>query len=159
MDTIDKVWNNAVKRYKKKLCLGTRRVLGEDIVQNGGHKKIDLGNYEWLNYEQAHNISVNFGQGLRKLGIEPKMPIAIYADTKQEWLLSALGAFSQSIIVSTMYTNLGDEAVCHGINETQVSVVITSHALLPKLRTIRFLYDWMLCTHNLDIKRKLRLKC
>merc|ERR1739838_254531 len=73
VDTVDKAWNSSVKRHTKKLCLGTRTVLG---------------------------------------------------------------AFSQSIVVSTLYTNLGEEAVCHGINETEVSIVITSHALLPKFKTI-----------------------
>ena len=50
--------------------------------------------------------------------------------------MSALGAFSQSIIVSTVYTNLGDEAVMHALNETEVNIVVTSHELLPKFRTI-----------------------
>ena len=37
--------------------------------------------------------------------------------------------------VSTLYTNLGDEAICHGIEETEVSLVITSHSLLSKLQS------------------------
>ena len=56
--------------------------------------------------------------------------------TCQDWLLSALGIFSQNMIVSTLYTNLGEEAVSHGLRETEVSVVITSHTLLPTLRSI-----------------------
>ena len=66
-----------------------------------------------------------------------------------------MGVFSQNLMVTTLYTNLGDEAICHGIQETevgqqqhrvrcrsavrdavQVSLVITSHSLLPKLRAI-----------------------
>merc|ERR1719376_1794134 len=139
VDTVDKVWNNAVKLYDQKHRLGTRQVLGEEEEkQSTGKifKKLNLGKYEWMNYREAHEISTNFGMGLRKLGQKPKLPIAIYAETKAEWIMSALGAFSQSIIVSTLYTNLGDEAVCHGINETEVSVVITSSALLPKFKNI-----------------------
>ena len=34
--------------------------------------------------------------------------------------------------VATVYTNLGDDAVAHALNETQVKVVVTSHDLLPK---------------------------
>jgi len=139
VDTVDKVWNNAVQLYDQKLCLGTRKVIGEEEERQGNgkvFKKLNLGEYEWMNYKKAHEISTQFGMGLRKLGQEPKLPIAIYAETKAEWMMSALGAFSQSIIVSTLYTNLGDEAVCHGINETQVSVVITTTALLPKFKTM-----------------------
>ena len=50
--------------------------------------------------------------------------------------MAAFGAFSQSIIVATLYTNLGDEAIVHGLNETEVSLVVTSHELLPKFKTL-----------------------
>ena len=50
--------------------------------------------------------------------------------------MSAFGAFSQSMVVSTLYTNLGDEAIMHGLNETGVSLVVTSHELLPKFKRI-----------------------
>ena len=33
-----------------------------------------------------------------------------------------------------MYTNLGDDAVVHALNETGVSIVITSHELLPRFK-------------------------
>ena len=110
----------------------------EDEKQANGKifKKLNLGEYEWITYKEGHQISTRFGSGLIKLGQEPKQPISIYSETKQEWLLSALGAFSQNIVVSTLYTNLGEEAVCHGINETEVSLVITSHSLLPKFKNI-----------------------
>lgn len=38
--------------------------------------------------------------------------------------------------VVTIYATLGDDAIAHGINETQVSTVITTHDLLPKFRKI-----------------------
>ena len=36
--------------------------------------------------------------------------------------------------MATVYTNLGDEAVAHALNETGVEVVVTSHDLLPKFQ-------------------------
>ena len=36
----------------------------------------------------------------------------------------------------TLYATLGEDAVAHGINETEVEHVITTHALLPKVKTI-----------------------
>ena len=41
--------------------------------------------------------------------------------------------FFKNIAVATVYTNLGDDAVVHAINETKTSVVVTSQELLPKL--------------------------
>ena len=73
-------------------------------------------------------------RGLRELGVAPNSAIVIYAETRAEWIMSAFGAFAESITVSTLYTNLGDEAVIHGLNETGVNLVVTSHELLPKFR-------------------------
>ena len=36
----------------------------------------------------------------------------------------------------TLYATLGDEALVHGINETEVSCVITTQELLPKFKNI-----------------------
>merc|ERR1719228_2552967 len=136
---MDKVWRAAVSKYGARRCLGTRKIHGEEEEkQDNGKvfKKLNLGEYQWINYEDAHKISINFGSGLVELGAQPRMPIAIYAETKEEWFMAALGAFSQNMILATLYTNLGDEAVIHGINETEVSLVITSHNLLPKFKTM-----------------------
>lgn len=40
------------------------------------------------------------------------------------------------ISVVTIYATLGEDAIAHGINETEVSLVITSHDLLPKFRNV-----------------------
>ena len=124
VDTVYKVWQNSVKTYGHKKCLGTRQVFGEeDEQQKSGKvfKKLILGNYEWINYNQADKILRPFGSGLASLGLKAKDPVCIYAETRQEWLLSAIAAFSQNLIVTTLYTNLGEEAICHGILETEVS--------------------------------------
>ena len=60
--------------------------------------------------------------------------MCIYADTRAEWLTAAAGCWRNSIAVATVYTNLGSEGVLHGMNQTQVSTVITSSGdLLNKL--------------------------
>jgi len=139
VDTVTKAFNYAVAKYGNKNCLGTRQILGEteEMQKNGKmFKKLSLGDYTWMNYNQTHSISKKFGAGLRELGVKPQDAIAIYAETRAEWLMSAFGAFSQSIVVSTLYTNLGDEAIMHGLNETGVSLVVTSHELLPKFKNM-----------------------
>lgn len=40
------------------------------------------------------------------------------------------------VSVVTIYATLGDEAIAHGINETEVTTVITTHDLLSKFRNI-----------------------
>ena len=89
-----------------------------------------------MSYEEADVIAENLGKGLRLLGQEPNKPLCVFADTRAEWMLTAQACFKHSVPVVTLYTNLGDDAIAHGINETEVETVITSHELLPKFRKI-----------------------
>ena len=89
-----------------------------------------------MSYEEADVLADYAGRGLRVLGQPSNTPLCIYADTRAEWMLTAQACFKQSFPVVTLYTNLGEEAIAHGLNETEVETVITSHELLPKFRRI-----------------------
>ena len=89
-----------------------------------------------MSYEDADTISSNVGRGLRVLGQEADKPLCVFADTRAEWMLTAQACFKQSFHVVTLYTNLGEDAVIHGINETEADTVFTSHELLPKFKNI-----------------------
>ena len=43
--------------------------------------------------------------------------VCIFAETKEEWLVCALGCFKQTFPLVTLYANLGDDAIAHGINQ------------------------------------------
>ena len=65
VDTVTKAFNFAVSKYGEKQCLGTREVLGEmDEVQGSGKvfKKLSLGEYKWITYNEAHSLSTQFGR-------------------------------------------------------------------------------------------------
>ena len=49
----------------------------------------------------------------------------------------------------TLYATLGEDALIHGINETEVSCVVTSQELLPKFKNI------LPCTPNVAILVKI----
>ena len=51
-------------------------------------------------------------------------------------MIAAYGCFKQNLTVVTIYATLGEEAIAHGINETEVDTVITSHDLLPKFKRL-----------------------
>merc|ERR1719470_69876 len=89
-----------------------------------------------MSYEEADGLADYIGRGLRVLGQPSKTPLCIFADTRAEWMLTAQACFKQSFPVVTLYTNLGVEAIVHGLNETKVETVITSHELLPKFKQI-----------------------
>ncbi|KAF2357638.1 AMP-dependent synthetase/ligase [Trinorchestia longiramus] len=137
--TLKEALDYAFKKHADNKALGTRKILSEfDEVQKNGKvfKKYDMGDYSWITYSELDEMSTWFGRGLRVLGHEVKENIVIFAETRYEWLVCAAGAFRQNAAVCTLYATLGDDAVVHGINETEVRHIITSHELLPKLRTI-----------------------
>ncbi|KAJ8931958.1 hypothetical protein NQ314_015077 [Rhamnusium bicolor] len=98
--------------------------------------KYVMGDYRWKTFAEANMLSTNFGRGLRELGSRPGENIVIFAETREEWMIAAHGIFKQNIPLVTIYATLGDEAIAHGINETEVTTVITSLELLPKFKKI-----------------------
>ncbi|XP_023342990.1 long-chain-fatty-acid--CoA ligase 4 [Eurytemora carolleeae] len=139
--TMAEVWRWAVDRYKTNNLLGTRDVVGEeDEVQNNGQifRKLILGDYRWMTYEDADQLADNVGRGLRVLGLTPNKPICIFADTRAEWLVTAQACFRHSLPVVTLYTNLGDSAIEHGLNETEAQLLYlcNEYELLPKFKNI-----------------------
>ncbi|XP_031345974.1 long-chain-fatty-acid--CoA ligase 4 isoform X2 [Photinus pyralis] len=139
IDTLAKVLEFCVKRYANKKCLGTRQIKAEeDEVQANGRvfKKYVMGDYMWKTYAEVDMLATNFGKGIRELGNQPKENIVIFAETRAEWMIAAQGLFKQSIPVVTIYATLGDEAITHSINETEVTTIITSYDLMPKFKKI-----------------------
>ncbi|XP_039279984.1 long-chain-fatty-acid--CoA ligase 4 isoform X2 [Nilaparvata lugens] len=139
IDTMEKMLLYVVEQFKKKRCLGTREILAEeDEIQPNGRvfKKYVLGEYKWKTYEEVNMLASHFGKGLRELGHQPKQNIVIFAETRAEWMVAAHGCFKQNIPVVTIYATLGEDAIAHGINETEVNIVITTYDLLPKFKNI-----------------------
>lgn len=139
INTLEKMFNYVTKIHTTKRCLGTRQILSEfDEVQPNGRifKKYTLGDYRWTNFIETEKMAANFGKGLRELGQKPKTNIVIFAETRAEWLIAAHGCFKQNIPIVTIYATLGEDGVAHGINETEVTTVITSHELLPKFKNV-----------------------
>ena len=107
--------------------LGTREIIAElDEVQPNGKmfKKYQLGDYRWITYEGLDVASDEFGRGLRALGLQPRQKMAIFADTRAEWMITAQAAFKHAFPLCTLYTNLGVDAVVYGLNQTQVNIIL-----------------------------------
>ncbi|KAL0895202.1 hypothetical protein ABMA27_013641 [Loxostege sticticalis] len=168
--TMEAMLRAAAARYTDKPSLGTRTVLSEeDEPQPNGRvfKKFNMGDYVWRTYTDVEREAKQFGAGLRELGCRPRQNIVMFAETRAEWMVAAHGCFKQSIPVVTIYATLGDEAIAHGINETEVSTVITTHDLLPKFRkilaktpkvdTIIFMEDQLQKTNRDGFKEGIRI--
>ena len=92
-----------------------------------------LGDYKFSMYRQTFERIEAIGGGILSLGIGKGDRILIFSETRSEWLLTALAAFRHGCTVLTLYGTSGEEAVKHGINESEVSLIITPQDLVSKL--------------------------
>ncbi|CAH1104813.1 unnamed protein product [Psylliodes chrysocephalus] len=139
IDTMAKMFEYCSKKYPNKRCLGTREILAEeDELQPNGRvfKKFVMGDYKWKTFSEVNILASNFGKGVRELGNPAGKNVAIFAETRAEWMIAAHGIFKQNIPLVTIYATLGDDAIAHAINETEVSTIITSYELLSKFKNI-----------------------
>lgn len=125
-------------KYGTKPCMATRELLERKKVNESGKRleKLRFGNYKWRTYKEVQENSDTIGFALRSLGIHPGGRIAIFAETRAEWFMTAMGALKQRITVCTLYTTLNNEGLVHAINETQVNLVVTSFDLFPQFKEI-----------------------
>ncbi|XP_003704886.1 acyl-CoA synthetase long-chain isoform X1 [Megachile rotundata] len=170
VDTLEKMMTWVVNMHREKKCLGTRQILAEeDELQPNGRifKKYKMGDYKWKSYTEVNRLMTSFSRGLRELGLTTRKNIVIFAETRAEWMIAAYGCFKQNLTVVTIYATLGDDAIAHGINETEVDTVITSHDLLPKfkrlldkvpeIKTIIYMEDQLKPTNTTGFKDGVRL--
>lgn len=55
--------------------------------------QVILGHYNWLSYEDVFTRALDFGNGLQMLGQKPKTNIAIFCETRAEWMIAAQACF------------------------------------------------------------------
>ncbi|CAL1362325.1 unnamed protein product [Linum trigynum] len=134
--TLAELFEFACKRHGNKDLLGTRKLISREVQVSGdgrSFEKLHLGEYEWLTYAAVFQRVSNFGSGLAQLGHLRTERVAIFADTRAEWFIALQGCFRRNVTVVTIYSSLGEEALCHSLNETEVTTVICGSKELKKL--------------------------
>jgi len=136
LNTVDKVFSHAIGKQNDRQALGTREIIEEvKVPQPDGkvHTKYNLGEYHFISFREWGDRAERFGRGLRELGVEPKERVVMFSETRADWMIAAYGCFQHSLTIVTLYTNLGDDGIIHGISETEVSSVICSFETYGKL--------------------------
>ncbi|KAI3851080.1 hypothetical protein MKX03_001083 [Papaver bracteatum] len=137
--TMAALFEQSCKKNAQGRCLGTREVISREVVTGSDGRKFEklhLGEYIWETYGGALDRASNFASGLVKLGHTANSHAAIFSDSRAEWLLAFQGCFRQNITVVTIYASLGEEALVHSLNETQVTTLICDSKQLKKLAAI-----------------------
>lgn len=137
--TVPALFEQSCKKHSSDRCLGTRKLVSRDFVTaSDGRKfeKLHLGEYQWESYGQVFDRACNFASGLINFGHDMDTRAAIFAETRPEWIIAFQGCFRQNITVVTIYASLGDDALIHSLNETQVSTLICDAKQLKKVASV-----------------------
>lgn len=95
-----------------------------------------LSNYRFLSYSDSYQRIDSIGRGFLSLNLWRGQKILLFAETRPQWLLTVSTKFWHRLTVVTLYSRLGEDAILHGMNKSQVSVIVTSFDLLSKLNVI-----------------------
>ncbi|KAG2560405.1 long chain acyl-CoA synthetase 9, chloroplastic-like [Panicum virgatum] len=136
VSTLAELFEQSCEQFAYMPLYGTRKLIARELeVAPDGRsfEKLHLGNYEWKSYADAFKTVCNFSSGLLRLGHLKDEHVAIFADTRAEWQIALQACFRQNITVVTIYASLGEEALCHSLNETEVSTVVCGRKELKKL--------------------------
>ncbi|KAJ4766656.1 long chain acyl-CoA synthetase 9 [Rhynchospora pubera] len=136
ISTIAQLFEQSCKKYAYMPLFGSRKLISRDTeVSPDGRsfEKLHLGEYEWLSYGEAFKAVCNFASGLTHLGHGSDERVAIFADTRAEWQIALQGCFRRNATVVTIYASLGEGALCHSLNETEVTTVVCGSKELKKL--------------------------
>jgi hypothetical protein len=127
----DLVWD-AFSRYGGRDCMGSRQFLGWKTPGKVKH----FGDVSWKSYSQIGTDAHKFGAALRANGMvaapattdleKVKTPsrIAIFENTCPDWMVAAIGAFTQAMTVTTIYATLGIDSVVEAVVDNLIPVIV-----------------------------------
>jgi long-chain acyl-CoA synthetase len=92
------------KLYEKRAYIGTRKVIGE--------KKWEA-NYTWTTYDDALEISINFGSGLWAKGAVQQSIIGIYSENSLIWIHTIDASSLYGLVIASLYDTLGEESLLY----------------------------------------------
>ncbi|KAL1822074.1 hypothetical protein ACET3Z_008852 [Daucus carota] len=138
-DTMTALFEQSCLKHSKLRCLGTREQLSKEYITDGSgrkHEKLHLGEYKWETYGEIFDRACNFESGIIMLGHTVGTRAAIFSESRPEWFIALQGCLRQNITVVTIYASLGEDALVHSLNETEVSTLICDSKQLKKLPAV-----------------------
>ncbi|KPI85420.1 putative Long chain fatty Acyl CoA synthetase [Leptomonas seymouri] len=132
------------KKRGKKTAMAYRKLLKiekhEEAAEDGRKKVFETYVFDTkrktISYDLLWQNIITFGRGLVEIGIHKGDMLSIYEETRWEWLTSLYSSWTQGIVVSTVYANLGDEALQYALNETQSHAIICNGVKVKSLQTM-----------------------
>lgn len=145
---------DAFARYGSRNCMGTRQFLGWKVPG----KVKQFGQVSWRTFAEMGVEAHKFGAALRACGVVPgpettslekvktASRIAIFENTCADWMIAAMGAFTQSVTVVTVYATLGPDAVVEAVQDNLVPLMVCNKKdvkrivdSIGKMKTLKYI--------------------
>ncbi|GET85525.1 long chain fatty acyl coA synthetase, putative [Leishmania tarentolae] len=120
------------KERGKRTCVAYRKLQAiekNETTSSDGRKKV-LETYVFeperktMSYQCFWDHIVDFGRGLQVIGLTKGSTVSLYEETRWEWLCSLYSCWTQGLLVSTLYANLGEDALRYALNEAQCNAIV-----------------------------------
>ncbi|KAG5508669.1 hypothetical protein JIQ42_08457 [Leishmania sp. Namibia] len=86
-----------------------------------------------VKYRDLWFAATGFSRGLAELGLAKRANVSIYEETRWEWLAATYGIWMQDMVVSTVYANLGEDALFYALRETECKAIVCNGKNVPNL--------------------------
>lgn len=113
----------------KAMAYRTVEKVTTEIVKDADGKKKDWEYYHmstpvyFTNKQLWENI-LSIGRGIVEAGVKVGSKVALYADTRWEWITTVYGLWTQGIQVVTVYANLGLDALAFALKEAECDAIV-----------------------------------
>ena len=168
--TMYEVFTESFKKFSDRECMKIREYKG--MYQEKPPIK-HFGDIETKTYAEVQDVGLKFGASLKKVGlvsapevatieaINTPCSLAIFENSCPQWMMATIGAFSQSIIVTTIYATLGMEAVVDAVEDAAISAILCNQrnvanllkrkSKMPTLKTIIYTRDNIAASETIDM--------
>lgn len=119
MTTLYDTFQRGVRLNGDAPCLGTRQ---------------ETGLYTWITYKEMDGLVQSFGAGLSTLGgMKSGEYLGIMSCNRVEWVVAMVAAHHYDFVIVPLYDTLGEEALTHIVNQTELKIIVCAPALKDTL--------------------------
>jgi long-chain acyl-CoA synthetase len=119
MTTLYDTFQRGVRLNGNSPCLGTRQ---------------ETGLYTWITYKEMDGLVQSFGAGLSTLGgMKSEEYLGIMSCNRVEWVVAMVAAHHYNFVIVPLYDTLGEEALTHIVNQTELKIIVCAPALKDTL--------------------------
>ncbi|KAJ0265266.1 hypothetical protein HA466_0015840 [Hirschfeldia incana] len=119
ISTLPELFEISCKNRCDRVFLGIRRLIAREVETSEDGKvfeKLHLGDYEWKTFGQTLEAVCSLVLVWFRL-VTSLRNVTPFLHTREEWFIALQGYFRRNVTVVTIYSSLGEEALCHSLNE------------------------------------------